>query len=209
MITPVIKVDTTQLHAAITAAARDSSKTLSEICNKKLLFCARGALKLTKKASVDAIRNLTNLDPMLPRIINATRRAQGLQPLNEKDMATAKRKLIAQRVRAVNFIRAQWAWAIAKMIPAVRGVTATIDVRKSGSPKGGARPAPPVGTYARGEVTAEGWNDVKGGKEDHPVVTQIVETGLQAAIDAETESTWAHIADKEYQTKVCDQFSRR
>lgn len=208
MIQPVIHVDTRELNAAITRAARDSSKTIAEICNRKLMFICRGALRMTKKATVEAIRNLANLDPLVPRIINAQRRAQGLPALNDKDMAEAKRKFIAARVRAVNFIRSQWAWAVATMIPFVKGGTATIDTKKSGSPKGGAKPAPVVGTYSNATVTASGWNDVRGGKGESPIVTDIVQAGLQKAIDAEANSTWAHIADKEYQRNVCDAFNR-
>ena len=208
MITPIITVDTRELNAAITRAARDSNRTIAEIVNKKLLFIVKKALALTRKASVDEIRNLINLDPLLPRIINAQRKAQGLPALNDKDMAIAKRKFVAKRVSAVNFIRAQWAWAIAKMLPSVKGGTAQIDVKKSGSPKGGASPAPTVGSLSNATVTASGWNEVKGGKDDVPRVEQIKLAGLQEAIDAETESTWEHIADKEYQRNVCDAFNR-
>jgi hypothetical protein len=208
MIEPIIKVDTRGLSAAVEQAAKNSSKTISDIVNRKLLFCVRGALKLTTKASVEAIKDLANKDPLLPRIINAQRAAQGLPSLTQAEMAVAKKKLIGLRVRAVNFIRAQWAWAIARMIPAVRGGNATIDTKKHGQPKGGAKPARSVGTLSNATVTASGWNDVRGGKGDSPIVTAIVERGLQAAIDAEAESTWAHLADKELQQRVCDPFNK-
>ena len=206
MIIPKVTVDTRELHEAITRAARDSSRTLSEIVNTKLLYICRSAIRHTLKASRDVIKDLINRGELLPRIINKRRSLEGLPALNTDEMLKAEKKEIGRRLRSVGFIAHSWGWAVAQIIPYVKESVVTI--RKGGSVKGGARPAPRVGTYSNQTIVASAWNDVEGGKEESAFVTAIKQEGLQIAINEQTESTWEHIADKEFQKKVCDRFNR-
>jgi hypothetical protein len=205
MLVPTINVDTTQLHEAITRAARDSSRTLSEILNRKLLYICRAAIRHTLKASREVIKDLINRGQLLPRIINKRRSAEGLPALNEDQMTKEEKREIGRRLRSVGFIAHSWGWAVAQIIPYVR--QAVVNIQKGGSIKGGARPAPSVGTYTNRTIVASAWNDVEGGKEESALVTAIKQEGLQKAINEETESTWEHIVEKEFQRKVCDRFN--
>ena len=203
MIAPVIKMDTRELSAAVSRAARDSSKTLAEIVNKKLKFILNGALKLTAKASAEEIKEVFADGEFAGMIINARRGREGLKGLRGADMHKAIVKEMNRRLRAINFIRSQWKWALLDTIKVTGG---SVSFKKGSTRMGAGRPAPRAGIFK--SVTASGWNDVRGGKEEVSRVTDIKVAGVQEAINAETESTWAHIADKEFQRKVCDRINR-
>ncbi len=203
MIQPTIEVDTRDLHAAITELMKNEKKTLSQIINKKLLFCVRKALQLTIKASRQRIIGLFDNPVTAGKLINTNRAKQGLPGLEGKPMSDSIKKERGKRLRAVNFVRSQWKWAIRAMAPYM-GITAP---NIKGSQKGGAKVAPPTGFFG-GEAYAKAWNEVKGGKVPSARVQQILLKGAQAAINAEAKSTWEHAAQKALDKGALDIFNR-
>src|SRR5437868_6314157 len=118
MIQAEIQIDTRELNRAIAEAARNSKKTLDQICKRKLLDICYRALRLTKKASKEDIQAKLNMvvrnGGTLADLIVA-KQNKGVS-MSEQQRSAAVRKFINSRVRAVNFIRVQWAWAIATII---------------------------------------------------------------------------------------------
>ena len=207
MFNPTIKVDTRSLEAAIRELQKNSNKSLAQIVNKKLGYIVGNALKLTVKASAQAIVAKMNVKvkgrnaTLGALIVNKKLGEKGLPGLKGQKMREAIAKLKAQRKNAINYARASWVWAL-RTILGVTGGSMT-NIKATGKYRSVARPAPKVGNT---NVKASAWSNIT---HDNEKITKVLEIGLQKAIDKEADSTWAHIAEKALQKEALDPFNSR
>jgi hypothetical protein len=205
MFAPTIKVDTRSLENAIRELKKSSSKTLAQLVNKKLGYIVGNAIKLTVKASAQAIVAKLNVKvkgrnaTLGALMVNKKLGEKGMPGLKGKLMREAIAKLKRQRKAAINYARASWVWAL-RTILGVTGGSMT-DIKATGRYRSAARPAPKQGA---GKVSASAWSNIT---KDNERITRVLEKGIQQSINKEADSTWAEVARREL-AKDCEKFNR-
>lgn len=202
------KVDTKAFDAALRRYMEYSKKLPEDIVLNKAFFVARNAVRTTGAVTRDKVEQELRAQsnkydaPLGAVLVNARQRGKGEKGLTGSAMTAAVNKLIKARKRSANFLRAGW-------IPAVKGLASKLG---KGSPAKGVKTygAPKGGTKTTGgfwKATTEIWNSVTSGKERAGInskhsperVADIVEDGLQKAIEQETTSMWNYIKKKQEQ----------
>jgi hypothetical protein len=163
--------DQSEFDRALLSYLRVVPHSLAEVLNKKALYLARGALRLTPKASraeiealgivayqiagktgrrlkrVKAIYNVT--DSRARRILISIWRKRGeLAGKTEEDIQGGVKKFLAARLRSIAFLSAGWIPAIRAMARKTGEAADTAGVRAFGRPKG------------RGTPASDGWDPV-------------------------------------------------
>lgn len=203
----------TEFNKAAEQCIRESERTYPQFINGQLLAVASRALKATAAASKDRIavemgqvatsikgRRIYRTDTasLAHRIINARRARAGLPLIWGNELDQAARKMVASRLRAVNFIRSGWIYAIRTLARAVgyRSEATDQSARMSGTPKGRAVPANRAfDSIVEGLVENTALLTVsKSGTQSNPM--PVAQKGLQTAIDETRRDMLDHLAEK-------------
>jgi hypothetical protein len=187
-----IKWNEAEFNATLRKYALVSKRALPDICNKKALFIARGAIRETPAVSADEIKAFINSDggATIGKIINARRAAKGEKGLQGKDMAAAVKLIQSARLRSRSFLKSGWIWAIRQLAPLV-----------GASSNSGARGAKAIGkAKGRAEPARPGWrvvskiiNTVTAAWDKREGADKIATPALQRAFDKERLSMEAEI----------------
>lgn len=224
-----LKIDTKEFDRTIAAYKETTRRDIATIVNTKAFYIARAAARGTKKADkakiLEDLRGSRSksfatkkggskiIKYTLAQLIIVARRAAAGLSTKKADIKDDVKKLIASRVRAINFLRAGWIPAIRKLEPLSAPIGRKPPQLDSGVKKfpgrsyGSAKAARPSGTDAVCQITNDALaKDKKSSflkkiihifhNADRSRVYGIAAEGLQKAIDSETASMKSHIEEK-------------
>lgn len=206
-----------EFQATLRRYALVSKRTIPEICNKKALFIARGALWHTKKANKEAIRQellaLAYIQktaasgktrkflkksasvagaPIAALLINWKRGQQGRAGLYGEAMKEAVKRFIGARTRTIAFIKSGWVPAIKTLSPLVKNKSGAKPLdpqaRVYGKPKGSAKPAT-AGLWRVAAIIENAIGAYGGGKEQTHHQRALDEIGEPALEQAFADET--------------------
>jgi|ERR1041385_1626736 hypothetical protein len=209
-----MSLDTTEFDKVFAEYMTFQKRLPADVVNAKLYYIARNATMTTKRASKDDIATKLHGKadkynaPLGALIVNKQLKAKGEKGITGSRMARELEKLIKRRQRAINFVRAGWKNAIVILENYLRQKGELNFVKRwaSSAPAdkqtlrfknferlGKAHPA--LVERQSGRVYGEIQNDI-GGKTPNAYLTQIKETGLQAAVNKEIASMRIYIERK-------------
>ncbi len=220
------RINTREFDAALKPYLEAAPHAEADVLNKKALFIARGALRLTPSTPAGAIRSslgqiirskrgvtvktvkagalYKDLEgggaeaPLAALIINARRGREGHPGLYGPEMAAAVEQLIAARNRSRAFLKSGW-------IPAIRALQPLVTAAY-GMGGGAGRPVQvgaPKGSAmpARPGLACKAIieNAASGEHETHEALIKYGEPALQKAFDNEAASMLRYVADRQYE----------
>lgn len=218
------RIRTEEFDRALEQYMEYTRRALPDVLNKKGLYIARGALRLTPSTSAGAIKSSlgqiirrksgneiksvsagtvypgtkNSEAPLAALIINARRKRSGDPGLYGYDMYQAIEQLIAARNRSRSFLKSGWIPAIRALQPLVKDSYgfegANGRAVQVGSAKGSATPARP-GLQCK--VIIE--NAASGPHETHEALIKYGEPALQQAFENEAASMLRFVADKQFE----------
>ena len=215
---PTLTCNKKQFDGTLVEYMKWSRKQPAEIINAKLFFIALQATQTTQKANPNDIRSELNQparkfpDKTIGEIIvmgDLTRRGKMYKKAKTlaKHLATKVEKLIKRRINAIGFLATGWFPAVRKLQEAVKRGDINFSRRYApkkaqgvkffGNDKGDVTPARPNDTNARGTI----YNYIgqiigKGKKGISSHLKQILQEGLDKAVQAEVSSMISYIRNK-------------
>ena len=219
MIRATVKVDFRNFNAAFKRYMKATSRTLTEVVNKKAGLIAVQALNNTKRADRSSIENTlgsivtttrqtrkgrtvkskklslvksnSSNAPLAALIVNKRRAAKGLPGLEGAQMAQAIRKLLGGKFRSIGFLASGWIQAIKRIQAAAGslGLGYNRSVRQYGESKGGAIPA-----KESLNPIATIFNEIDA--HANPRAAEVIRRGVQQALNKEAASMDAYVEKK-------------
>lgn len=212
-----IKIDFTEFNRAAEQAIRHSERTYPQFINGQALAVASRAIKETDRADASRIaselaKNVTtktrvstktgktktsyrysvDQNTLAARIINARLVDRGEKPIWGKELTKAARRMVGARLKAVNFIRSGWIYAVRTLAASVGYSAGPRDgARMTGQPKGYAIPAR---SAISSMVTTEIGNTAL--LQDKRTPLPVAQRGLQAALNFVAKDMLDHLAKK-------------
>ena len=208
-----MRLDTREFNKVLDEYMTFQKRTPADVVNAKLYYVARNATMTTKATEPSKIESeLMGPSKSYPDaplgaiIVNSILAKKDKKGLTGSAMASAIEKLIKQRKRTINFVRAGWKNAIQILEQYMRSkgelnfarryqpAADKATMRKRNVEKLG------KATPARVEAsTTRAWGEIENNvsdKEGSPRLDSIKEEGLQKAIDKETQSMRTYIERK-------------
>lgn len=206
-----------EFHRAAEQCIKHSERTYHQFINGQSLAVASRAIKETERANAQQIaaqlaKNVSvksrtsaktgkvrnslkysvDQNTLAARIINARLIARGEKPIWGKELSKAARRMVGARIKAVNFIRSGWIYAVKTLSAAVGYSAGPRDgARMTGVAKGYAKPARPA---VNSVVSAEIANTAL--LRDKRTPLPVAERGLSAALSFVAKDMLAHLAKK-------------
>ena len=218
------RIRTEEFDRALEQYMEYTKRALPDVLNKKALYIARGALRLTPSTPAGTIKSSlgqvvhrkSGVDvktvnagavypgsqnsgaPLAALIINARRRRSGDPGLYGGDMTRAIEELIAARSRSRSFLKSGWIPAIRALQPLVKDSYgfqgANGRAVQVGSPKGSATPAR-AGLQCKAIIE----NSASGPHETHEALIRYGQPALQEAFENDAASMLRFVADKQFE----------
>lgn len=190
-----IKWNKAEFDRTFKECAKFSKRVPSVFCNTTASYIARGAYRLTQKATKKQIRSDLMAEGRIPApiaalIVNSERAKQGLPGLYGSKMRTAVNELIDKRQRGT--LAAGWIPAIKKLAPLAEKIGSTASVGNAPKAKGGANAAKDGFWTCQAKI----WNQNQAPWDTKGTANAVAEEGLAKAFDQETASKKQYLERK-------------